>query len=143
MADAIADTNVHVYSYDPSDPYKQQQALALIRRLVAEDNLVVSVQILNEFAARITRPNKPPALSYQEAARAVEDIVSTAIVLPLTISTLLLALNAVPRHGFHFWDALIWAVAKENGMTTIYTEDIPSAPVIEGVRYINPFVSAS
>ena len=47
--------------------------------------------------------------------------------------------SAVSRHRLSFWDALIWAAARENGVTVIYTEDTPGAGEIEGVRYINPF----
>jgi hypothetical protein len=29
----------------------------------------------------------------------------------------------------------------ENGITLIYTEDLPGMPEIEGVRYVNPFAA--
>ena len=38
-----------------------------------------------------------------------------------------------------WWDALVWAVARENGVGLIYTEGMPGAAEIEGVRYVNPF----
>lgn len=37
------------------------------------------------------------------------------------------------------WDALIWSVAKENGVTSILTEDSAHGRVLEGIRYLNPF----
>lgn len=49
-------------------------------------------------------------------------------------------MEAIPRYSLSLWDALIWAVARENRIQVIYTEDIQSAPEIEGVRYINPFM---
>jgi predicted nucleic acid-binding protein len=39
-----------------------------------------------------------------------------------------------------FWDALIWAAAKENGIPVVYTEDFQHGRDIEGVRIINPFL---
>ncbi len=45
------------------------------------------------------------------------------------------------QHQIAIWDALIWAVARENGISLIYTEDVPGQPEIEGVGYINPFAA--
>ena len=59
--------------------------------------------------------------------------------LPLTPVLTFRALEAVPRYVMSFWDALIWAAAREHGITVIHTEDVQSAPEIEGVRYVNPF----
>jgi len=60
-------------------------------------------------------------------------------VLPLTAPITLRALAAIPRHGFSFWDALIWAAAKENGIPLVYTEDFQHGRDVEGVRIVNPF----
>jgi predicted nucleic acid-binding protein len=99
----------------------------------------VSVQVLNEFYAVATRPNKPPSLSHEEAAQTVRDIAAACHVLPLTSAVTFRALDAVPRHGLSFWDALIWAAAKENGIAIIYTEDYQHEREVEGVRFQNPF----
>jgi predicted nucleic acid-binding protein len=62
-------------------------------------------------------------------------------VVPLNVAVTLRALDGMPRHGFSFWDALIWAAARENGVSLIYTEDFQHGRDIEGVGVINPFVS--
>ena len=49
----------------------------------------------------------------------------------------------MPRHGLSFWDALIWSAAVENNVTVIYTEDFQDGRVVEGVRFVNPFASAT
>jgi len=54
----------------------------------------------------------------------------------LTSAITLRALDAIPTHGFSFWDALIWAAAKENGIPVVYTEDFQHGRDIEGVRII-------
>lgn len=137
----MVDTNILIYAYDRTDPDKQARAQALITERIDDGSLVVSAQVLNEFYNRATRPNKPPALLHEAAAAIVQNIVDASLVLPLTSGVTLRALDAVERHGMAFWDALIWAAARENGVTVIYTEDTPGAPQIEGVRYINPFVA--
>jgi predicted nucleic acid-binding protein len=37
------------------------------------------------------------------------------------------------------WDALIWSVARLNGISWILTEDGQHNRLVEGVRYLNPF----
>ena len=69
----------------------------------------------------------------------INEIMDTATVYSLRPSSLRLAHLAVSRYQMSIWDALIWAVTKENGVAVIYTEDLQSAEEIEGVRYINPF----
>ena len=59
----------------------------------------------------------------------------------MTLFETLRALEAVSPHGFSFWDALIWAAAKENGISVVYTEDFQHGREIEGVRIINPFLA--
>ena len=62
--------------------------------------------------------------------------------MPITATTTLLALEAMPRHGLSFWDALIWAAAKENGATVINTEDFQDGRDIEGVLIRIPLTAA-
>jgi predicted nucleic acid-binding protein len=59
----------------------------------------------------------------------------------LTTAITLRALDAVPRHGLSFWDALIWAAAQENGVPILYTEDFQHGRDVDGVRIVNPFVA--
>jgi predicted nucleic acid-binding protein len=97
---------------------------------------------LNEFYHAATRPNKPPSLSHDDAYRTIRDLADAVPVLPLTRAVTLRALEAIPRHGFSFWDALIWAAAKENGIPQVYTEDFQHGRDIEGVLIVNPFVGS-
>jgi len=42
-----------------------------------------------------------------------------------------------------FWDALIWAAAKEDGVAELYSEDFQNGREIEGLRFINPFIAVT
>jgi predicted nucleic acid-binding protein len=137
---AVVDTNVFVYAHDPRDPVKQAKAQAIIREQAERNGLITSAQVLNEFYSALTRPHRPPSLSHEQASERVSAVADVSIVFPLSRETTLAALDGVGRYGLSFWDALIWATAKLNGVETVYTEDTPGAPVIEGVRYINPFI---
>ncbi len=50
------------------------------------------------------------------------------------------ATRGTEEHQLHYWDAQLWATAKLNQIDLILTEDLPSAPLIEGVQFLNPFV---
>jgi predicted nucleic acid-binding protein len=134
---------VFIYAHDPTDPQKQSRAVSLVARLAGAGSLVVSAQVLNEFYARATRPTTPPSLSHEQAAAIVVDIAASATVLPLTLATTVRALQGRADYGLSWWDALLWATARENGITLIYTEDLPGMLEIDGVRYVNPFADAS
>jgi predicted nucleic acid-binding protein len=113
----------------------------LIQQLTDRDALAVSSQVLNEFYAVATRSKKSHLLSHDQAVRYIRTIAASSLVLPLTVRDTLLAVEAVVQHGFAFWDALIWAVAKANGIPLVYTEDFQHGRDVEGVRIINPFLA--
>jgi predicted nucleic acid-binding protein len=49
------------------------------------------------------------------------------------------AIRGVKVHLLSFWDAMIWATAKQAKMEKIYTEDFQHGRIVEGVSFINPF----
>jgi predicted nucleic acid-binding protein len=133
------DTNILIYAHDPAEPVKQPIAIELIEDLIARGVFSMSVQVLNEFYAVSTRPHRPPSLSHEQAAGIVRDLANSAMIQPLTASVVDRALDAIPRHGFSFWDALVWAAAREDGAAILYTEDFQHGREVEGVRIVNPF----
>jgi len=61
---------------------------------------------------------------------------------PLTIprpAVLARALEIHLRYQVSYWDAALIAACSDAGVKVLYSEDIQSAPVIEGVKIINPF----
>ncbi len=135
----LIDSNILLYAYDENEPAKKQIAKALLRRLTDHKTLGISVQTLNEYYNIAHRPNGQFRLSHERIVEILSNITQSAVVYQLTPQIAFRAYEAIGRYGFSLWDALIWAVAKENGIGIIYTEDAQSAEVIEGVRYINPF----
>jgi predicted nucleic acid-binding protein len=135
----LVDSNVFVYAADSAAGERNTRSLALIQDLKDRGDLVVSTQVLHEVYVAITRPNRPPSLPHPKAEALVRDIADAATVLPLTRIVTFRALRGVARHRMSLWDALIWATALENGIAVVHTEDIQSAPEIDGVRYRNPF----
>lgn len=134
----LVDTNVLVYAYDPAEPEKQEQAREVLTQIKAADAGALTVQVLGEFYTATTRKLTPP-LSSEVASQAVVDYTASWPVCDLTRTTVLRAVQAVPEYKLSYWDALIWASAKENGMGIILTEDLQDGQLLGGVLVRNPF----
>ena len=140
MTDKIfVDTNILVYAYDLDAGDKRVKALVVVDRLWDEGNGALSTQVLAEFFVTITRKVKQP-LPLPAARQIIEDYQKGWTVFPTTPEIVLQAIDGVAQHRMSFWDAMIWAAAKLNGVITIYSEDAQSAQTIEGVRIENPLL---
>jgi predicted nucleic acid-binding protein len=138
---ALVDTDVVVYAYDLDEPLKHERARELLRTLSDDHRLVFSAQVFNEFCSAMMKPSRKRPLRPDEIAEILRELEATGQVVPIVASMTFRALEAMPRHGLSFWDALIWAAAADNGIDVIYTEDFQDGRVIEGVRFVNPFLS--
>jgi predicted nucleic acid-binding protein len=56
-----------------------------------------------------------------------------------TDKSLIRAIYAVQNHKLAFWDAMLWAVAAENGACVLFSEDFQAGRILEGVQFVNPF----
>ncbi len=140
--DCLVDTNVLVYAYDNSIPGKQAIAARLLDTLVSDDRGVLTTQVLAEFYTVTTRRIRVP-LALDAAEAILLDLGQSFRVHDLTLAIVLEASRGVRLHGLSYWDAQIWASAKLNQVPVILTEDTPSASVIEGVLFLNPFDSTA
>lgn len=138
------DTNILIYAWDGSEPQKQKKALSILEQLVARGAGVISTQILAEFFVNVTSPRKfSKPMSIIEAHEYIEDYLQVCEVVSVTPAIVLEAARGVRDHQFSFWDAQVWATAKLNQTTVVYSEDFNVGAQIEGVRFINPLVENS
>ena len=138
MAAFLVDTNVLAYAYEAGDAAKASRARACIRLLGASRNGVVSAQILGEFFVVATRRLRPP-LSAREAEQIAMNLSRSWTVLDVTAAAALEAMRAAQQYQFQYFDGLIWATAKLNGVPNVLTEDLPSGSLVEGIRFEDPF----
>lgn len=127
---AFLDTNVLIYA--------QQSGLKgeMARTLLA-DGGIVSVQVLNEFAAVSARKL---GRTWPEIADALADILAVvAPPMPLTLPIHAAARALAAAHGVSFYDALIVAAAQEAGCDILYSEDLQSGRLFGTTRIVNPF----
>ena len=130
------DTNILVYAIDVDAGDKHETALDLIGRAVDGD-CVLTPQSLAEFFFVATRKGRlDPAL----APAFVEDWRAVFPVRAATEDTLEEAIAAVRRDKMSFWDAMLWAAAREAGCRILMSEDFQDGQTMGGVRFVNPFI---
>ena len=123
------DTNLLVYA-QTSDPRSAAARQAILA------GGVISVQVLNEFAAVLRRKFKR---DWDEIAEAVADVRTTLDpVRPISIETHEAAVDLAREHGFSFYDALIVASALEAKCDTLLTEDLQAGRRVQGLTIVNP-----
>lgn len=135
---ALVDTNVVVYAYDPRDEVKQRRAIETLRLLALAGSGAVSLQILGEFFWIATR-KLPAPLSLADAEWNVRAFLRTWTVYEPRTPAVVEAIRGTQDHRLPYWDSLIWATAKLNGVPNVLSEDFGDGQMIEGVRFLNPF----
>jgi predicted nucleic acid-binding protein len=132
---SFIDTNILVYTDDQDAPEKQQVALDLLARAIADGTGVVSTQVLQEYYAAATRKlGVDPAV-----ARRKVELFSRLDTVQVGTGLILAAIDLHRLHRLSFWDALIVRAALDGGCSILYTEDLGSDQRIEGLRIFNPF----
>lgn len=133
------DTNVLLYSLDfePAQPTKALIATKILTRT----DLVLSVQVLNEFYVQATHARRPDALPHDMAVRLIEKWLRFRIQ-DNTVAVLQSALAIKDRFRLSYWDAAIIAAAKAARCDQILSEDLTHGQDYDGVVVINPFLAS-
>jgi predicted nucleic acid-binding protein len=130
-AEVFFDTNVVLYLLS-GDTVKADQA----EELLAIGGMI-SVQVLNEFAAVASRKLH---MSWPEIREVLAQVRAVCQVDPMSVDTHDRAAQVAERYGLSIYDALIVAAALLAGCTTLYSEDMQDGQVIERQLTIrNPF----
>ena len=138
-APAFVDTNILVYAFDSSDAARHAPAADLLSRLMDEDRLRLSVQVLQELYVTMTRKARH-AWTPDRALATLDDLAAWPVVandFALAREAILLSRDA----ALSFWDALIVAAAARSGAASLYTEVLDDGQVLRGVRVVNPFTT--
>ena len=130
------DTNILIYSVDRDAAERHHKAVALVKEIVQRD-CVLTLQALSEFFAVVTRKSKLPLPDAQAYIEDWQTLFPTIVPTPATLPR---AIRAVDRHNLSFWDAMLWATAKQAGVTLVLSEDFQHDRELEGVRFRNPLL---
>jgi len=132
------DTNILVYAIDRDAGEKHSIAMRLIDHAMLK-NCVLTVQALAEFYSATTRKK---SAKHEYITSLIEAWTEVFPVIGTNGHVLSRALKAVHEHMLSFWDAMIWAAAKEGGCTHLYSEDFQDGQKIGGILILNPFTNA-
>ena len=129
------DTNVLIYSFDPSEPEKHEAAARLLSVACAESWPICS-QVFGEFFTATIRKG---IATRPLASETISNWQSLMPALPSSTEAHRVAMQLATQHQLQYWDALIIATCAEHGVKTLYTEDLPSLKKPAGVSVENPF----
>jgi predicted nucleic acid-binding protein len=133
----FVDTNVLLYTIS-NDPGEQAKA-ARANEILAQRDLGLSVQVLQEFYVQATRESRADRLT-QEQATALVDSFRRFPVQETTVGVMLAAMSTRQRFGISYWDAAILEAARTLGCEIVLSEDLNDGQNYDGVCVENPFV---
>jgi predicted nucleic acid-binding protein len=132
----FTDTSVLLYaiSRDREEHAKAARANALL----AERDLALSVQVLQEFYVQATRPTRPDPISHTDAVELIEAFQRFPVA-SITTDVMRAALTTRDRFQISYWDAAILEAARSLGCDVVLSEDLSDTVDYAGVRVENPF----
>ena len=133
---SFLDSNILVYTDDAGSPAKQKAAVALVGESMRTRAGVVSLQVLQEYFAVVTRKLGVDAAT----ARAKVELLGAFSTAPIDIDDVLAAIDLHRLHQVSFWDALIIRSAQQARCARIYSEDLQHGRRFDGVEIVNPFL---
>lgn len=138
MTKLFLDSNVAIYVLDPLDPAKQARSLAWLKAAASKNLLTISPQVCAEARNAAVKKLK---MSVKDAHDAVLELLQWCTA-PYGADEIRVAMQLEQRWRLSWWDSLLIASALGAGCTHFLTEDGQSTPVIEGLRFIDPFKTA-
>jgi len=134
---AFFDSDVLVYSDDTSSGAKQQRAIDLIALHLREGTAVLSLQVLQEYFIVSTRKLKvPPEIAQQKV-----QILARAKMVYFNANDIIASIELHRLRRISFWDSLIIHAARLAGAGILFTEDLQTGGILEGMRVVNPFIA--
>ena len=130
----LIDTNILIYASGVNGD-RERQGIAVAALREARQEGALAVQVLAAYSHVMLRRRVPTATVRQDVAalRAAWTLLSPEA------ETTRLARPGVYAHRLSFWNAMLWALAKQNGVTVILSEDGPRGSVVDQVAFRSPF----
>ena len=136
MSLCFVDTNILIYARDPSATEKAPIARDWIGVLAEAGRIVVSPQVMNEFAQNVLW--KLPDVSVEDVAASM-DILKDWCPMAMTAETTLSALALHRRYGYTVYDSANLAMALDAGCGLFLSETLQNRQTIAGMTILDPF----
>ena len=134
----LIDSNILVYAFEKEEGIKKDKAKKLLDECVfGTREFAISNQNLAEFIFVVTRKGK---LGVEEAKNLVIEITQFQGFKKINYdsNTIPIALSIMQDFKASFWDALLAATMRENGIFNIYTENVKDFKM-PWIKAVNPF----
>jgi predicted nucleic acid-binding protein len=141
----LLDTNILVHAYNKSSSNQKQASNIIKRAMKGEIEVYLTAQVLYELFAVVTNPKRvEKPLPFKEAADLCLDLwecseiekVYPSGVAPVEVFKLIKSFKLSRAEIF---DCNLAVIAKENGVDTIYTENVNDFKYYSFVKIVNPF----
>jgi len=135
----LIDSNIFIYAFEKEESSKKDKAKRLLNEcLSGMTQFAISSQNLSEFVSVTTRKGK---LNIDEAKNFVIKVAQFEGFRKIDYSaeTIVFALDFVQQFKMSFWDSLIAATMRENGIFNIYTENAKDFKM-PWINTVNPFI---
>jgi predicted nucleic acid-binding protein len=130
------DTNLLIYSLDPSDSGKRSVSAAILRSGARDDSLSLSRQCLNECYRVLAHRRR---LMPREDAIAYLSALEPFCRAPIDQETTVLAWSVEAQCGWDWWDCMMVAAALQTKCDVLLTEDMQDRRSVGPLIILNPF----
>ncbi|NOZ60494.1 MAG: PIN domain-containing protein [Calditrichaeota bacterium] len=134
------DTNIFIYSFDKSNPAKQERAKELISKALYQFSGCISYQVIQEFLNVATQKFEIP-LKKQDCNLYITNVLEPLCEIFSGIELFQDALEIQEGWKYSFYDSLIISAAIRSKSKILYTEDLQHGQRIRDLRIENPFLN--
>jgi predicted nucleic acid-binding protein len=135
---SFIDTNILIYAEASDLPAKQKSALTLLKQLYENTSGVLSTQVLQEYCNVALKKLKLTP----EYVRDQLDLYEQFEVIQVTPSIIRAGIDLHQTRCVAFYDAIVIASAQTAGCSVLFSEDMNTGEIIDGVQIVNPFKSS-
>lgn len=133
------DTNIFIYSFDPTEPGKASRSAELIRQALKTRAGIVSYQVIQQFYNVALRRFANP-MTTAEAEQYLSTTFRPLLAVHSSQALYNHALQVVSRHKLSWYDAVILASAIEGECDVLNSEDFQNGQSFGTLRIVNPFL---
>jgi predicted nucleic acid-binding protein len=133
------DTNIIVYSFDPSSARKSEAAQRLLRQALLTRKGAISYQVVQEFF-NVVHKHSQGAMRLEEAEHFLSSVLGPLCVVHSSPALFHKALQIFGRFRLQWYDSLIVAGAMEAKCRILYSEDFQNGQKFDDLEVRNPFL---
>ena len=136
---SFIDTNIFIYSFDGSNPFKQRKAKDLIGDALYNLSGCISYQVIQEFLNVATQKFTVP-LNKNDCKKYIETVLEPLCEVFSSSELFNDALDIKEGWNYSFYDSLIIAAALKADCRILFSEDLQHEQRIRDLVITNPFV---